>query len=77
MLPQALFALAPDAVMLADLQSPAFLAPAPDALVGADARPQALLALVMLAFARHCSTRVNVLEKHCEFFEKNKASLVC
>ena len=54
--PQALLALAPDAVMLAYLGSPAFLAPALDALVGADARPQALLArapaAVMLAYLR-------------------------
>jgi len=46
----------PDAVMLAYLRSPAFLARALDALVGADARPQALLALApaagMLAYLR-------------------------
>ena len=44
------------AVMLAYLQSPAFLAMALAAIVGADARPQALLALapnaVMLAYVR-------------------------
>ena len=54
--PQALLALAPLAVMLAYLRSPAFLAQALLALVGADARPQALLALapdvVMLAYLR-------------------------
>ena len=54
--PQALPALAPDAVMLAHLRSPAFLELALHALVGADARPQALLALasdaVMLAYLR-------------------------
>ena len=54
--PHAHFALAPDAVMLAYLRSPAFLALALVALVGAYARPQALLALapdaVMLAYAR-------------------------
>ena len=54
--PQALLALAPAAVMLAYLRSPAFLARALLALVGADARPQALLApapaAVMLAYLR-------------------------
>ena len=54
--PQALLALAPDAVMLAYARSAAFLARALLALVGADARPQALLALapaaVMLAYLR-------------------------
>ena len=58
-------ALAPAAVMLAYLRSPAFLALALEALVGAYARPQALLALppaaVMLAYARSPAFLADVL----------------
>ena len=54
--PQALLALTPAAVMLADLRSPTFPALAADALVLADAAAQALLApapdAVMLAYAQ-------------------------
>ena len=64
--PQALLALAPAAVMLAYLRSPAFLARALDALVGADARPQALLALapdaVMLAYLRSAAFLARALD---------------
>ena len=50
--PQALLALAPFAVMLAHLRSPAFLTRALAALVGSDARPQALLAMAPAAWTR-------------------------
>ena len=51
---KALLALAHDAVMLAYLRSPAFLALALEALVGPDARPQALLARAPAAVMLVC-----------------------
>jgi hypothetical protein len=42
--PAAVFALAPDAVVLADAGTPAVVAPAPDAVVLADASAPAVLA---------------------------------